>query len=65
MNLEEARKIVGNQPHWALINMIKALEMLPAMNTEEDNLRLEAAKIVRKANKKNISAQFNRNARIS
>ena len=48
MTYEQAQKISGNQPRWALKNMIKALEMLPALNTAEDNLRLKAAKIVLK-----------------
>ena len=46
MNLIEAKEIVGNQPTWALKNMVKALKMLPALNTAEDDLRLEAAKVV-------------------
>jgi hypothetical protein len=51
MNLIEAKKIVGNQPTWALKNMVKALKMLPAMNTAEDELNLQAAKIVLKDRK--------------
>jgi hypothetical protein len=27
MTLEEAKKIVGNQPKWAVKNMVKALSM--------------------------------------
>ena len=46
MSIEEAKKIVGNQPTWALKNMVKALNMLPALNTAEDELNLKAAKIV-------------------
>ena len=49
MTIEEAKKIVGNQPTWALKNMVKALKMLPALNTAEDEVRLEAAKIVLKS----------------
>ena len=53
MNLIEAKKIVGNQPTWALKNMVKALQMLPWRNTTEDELRLQAAKVVlRERNKK-------------
>jgi hypothetical protein len=53
VNLLEAKKIVGNQPTWALKNMVKALNMLPALNTAEDELNLEAAKVVlRERNKK-------------
>lgn len=49
MTIEEAKKIVGNQPSWALKNMVKALKMLPALNTAEDEQRLEAAKVVLKS----------------
>ena len=52
MTLEEAKKIVGNQPTWALKNMVKALKMLPAMNTAEDELNLQAAKVVLKERNK-------------
>jgi len=45
MTREEAWKIIGNQPAWAIKNMIVALELLPLLNTNEDNLRLKAAKI--------------------
>ena len=48
MTEAEARKLVGNSPRWALKNMVKALSMLPWLNTEEDKRRLEAAKIVLK-----------------
>ena len=48
MNLIEAKKIVGNQPTWALKNMVKALNMLPWLNTDEDKQRLQAAKVVLK-----------------
>ena len=51
MTIEEAKKIVGNQPSWALKNMVKALTMLPWLNTAEDELRLEAAKVVLKSRK--------------
>lgn len=46
MTLEEARRIVGNQPTWALKNMVKALNMLTWLNTEEDKERLAAAKLI-------------------
>ena len=45
MSVEEAWKIVGNQPTWALRNMIKALSMMSALNTPQEDERLEAAKI--------------------
>jgi len=51
MNITEAKKLLGDQPSWALKNMVKALEMLPALNTAQDNLRLEAAKLIIKESK--------------
>jgi len=49
MDLKKARKIVGNQATWALRNMIRALKILPRLNTPEDDERLEAAKVVLKS----------------
>jgi hypothetical protein len=51
MTIDQAKKIVGNQPTWALKNMVKALQMLPWRNTAEDEQRLLAAKIVLKDRK--------------
>ncbi len=44
MTKTEARKIIGNQPKWALRNMCKALQMLSALNTEAEWDRLRALK---------------------
>lgn len=49
MTLDDAKRIVGNQPAWALQNMVKALQMLPWLNTADDELRLKAAHMVLKA----------------
>ena len=49
MTLDEARAIVGNQPTWALKNMVKALKMLPLLNSAEDDKRLAAALLVIKS----------------
>lgn len=46
MDLKEAKEIVGNRASWELVNMKKALSMCPMLNTEEENKRLEASKIV-------------------
>lgn len=46
MTREKAKRIVGNQATWALKNMVKALKILPLLNTSEDNERLEAAQII-------------------
>ena len=48
MNYAEAKKIVGSQPTWALKNMVIALSTCSFFNTVEEDLRLEAAKIVLK-----------------
>ena len=46
MNLAEAKKITGNQPTWALKNMVKALSMHSWLNTAEENERLSAAQLI-------------------
>ena len=51
MTLEQAKAIVGNQPDWALKNMVKALKMMPLLNTPEDERRLSAALVVLKSRK--------------
>ena len=45
MTIQEAWSIIGNQPKWAIKNMIKALSMMKSLNTLEENRRLEAGKI--------------------
>ena len=42
MTRNEAKKIVGNQPKWALRNMARALTMLSWQNTPEETQRLAA-----------------------
>ena len=51
MTLDQAKKIVGNQPNWALKNMVKALKMMPILNTAQDEERLAAALVVLKSRK--------------
>lgn len=48
MTYQEAKKIVGNSPRWAIKNMVKALSMHSWHNTPEENQRLAAGKIVLK-----------------
>ena len=50
MTHEQAWKIIGNQPKWAIKNMVKALSMHSYLNTNEENLRLTAGKICLKTN---------------
>ena len=64
MTVQEAKELVGNQDTTSLRNMIKALNMLTALNTPEDWQRLEAAKVVLKARNKNLKASINRGARL-
>ena len=45
MTIQEAWKIVGNQPRWAIKNMVKALSFHSWSNTAEEKKRLEAGKI--------------------
>lgn len=51
MTTEEALKIVGNQPVWAIRNMRIALTMHSWLNSEEENRRLEACKIIERMRK--------------
>ena len=44
--IKKAHAIVGNQPRYAVRNMVKALSMMPRLNTVEENERLEAGKVV-------------------
>jgi len=48
MNKEEAIKLIGDRPRWELLEMKKALELVPFFNTKKDNKRLEAIKILLK-----------------
>jgi hypothetical protein len=54
MSLEDAKKIVGrtNSTEPFLSRMIKALSMHPWLNSDEENARLEAAKIVKASMRK-------------
>lgn len=51
MNYEQAKKIIGNQPKFAVQNMVKALKMCRFLNTADDDLRLQAAIVYLKGNK--------------
>ena len=46
MTLIEARRIIGNQPKWAIRGMRAALEIATWHNTESDWKRLEACYVV-------------------
>tara|TARA_R100001163_G_scaffold56327_1_gene44020 strand:+ start:526 stop:705 length:180 start_codon:yes stop_codon:yes gene_type:complete len=53
MTYQEAKKIVGNQPISAIKNMVEVLSwpVSKFLNTDEDNERLQAGKIILKGNK--------------
>jgi hypothetical protein len=44
MNARRAVQLVGNQPMWAIKNMVVALSSMSLLNTAEENERLEAAR---------------------
>lgn len=48
MTLEQAQKIVGNSPRWAIKNMVFALQLHPWLNTKLENERLQAGKLILK-----------------
>jgi hypothetical protein len=48
MTFEKAREILGNRAKWELQNIKKALSFMGALNTQEENERLEACKIMLK-----------------
>lgn len=50
--LAQAFKVTGNQSRPHLQAMVKALRIHPALNTPEDNQRLEAAEYILKNNRK-------------
>ena len=51
MDEKIARAILGNRATWELSAMKKALTMFPILNSDEDNERLEAVKVMLKARK--------------
>jgi len=51
MTKQEAQKILGDRADWELKNMLKALSMFTILNTDEENERLEAVKIMLKKTK--------------
>ena len=46
MNIQEAKKILGNKAKWELKNMYRALTSFEVLNTPKENKRLEAVKIL-------------------
>jgi len=52
MSLDQAKQILGDRSEWELKHMIKALTMFQILNTPEDNLRREAARVILKHKRK-------------
>jgi len=46
---EDWTRLLEHEPSYSLRNMVKALNMLPFLNTEDDEARLAAARDVLKA----------------
>lgn len=46
MELKQAKEILGDRALWELKHMKKALEIMGMFNTDEENERLEAVKIL-------------------
>tara|TARA_Y100001963_G_C6705844_1_gene411858 strand:+ start:359 stop:580 length:222 start_codon:yes stop_codon:yes gene_type:complete len=46
MTIDQARKILGQQPVWAIRNMKRALSLHQWLNTAAENQRLAAAKVI-------------------
>ena len=53
MTLEQAQRIVGNSPRWAIKNMVFALQLHPWLNTKAENERLQAGKLILKTRRTN------------
>lgn len=62
MTQAEAYKIIGNQPTYAVRNMVHALSMLTFLNTPDDETRLQAAKIWLRMGAKKRQEFFNARA---
>jgi len=63
MDLERAKQLIGNQDNHSLKMMVKALNMLPALNTPEDEERLAAANFILKY-RRSLKAAINKGARL-
>lgn len=46
MTREEAKALLGDRARWELTNMKRALSTLGALNSAEENHRLEAVKVL-------------------
>lgn len=49
MTKEKAKALLGDRARWELVQMKKALSMLPLFNSDEENERLEAVKVLLKS----------------
>jgi hypothetical protein len=63
MDIERARQLIGNQDSHSLKMMVKALNMLPALNTPEDEERLAAANLILK-HRRSLKAAINKDIKL-
>ena len=64
MNMDQARQLIGNQDSVSLRNMIRALTILPALNTPADYERLAAARFILKTRNKALKSAINKDVKI-
>ena len=63
MDLNRAKQLVGNQDNHSLKMMVKALNMLPALNTPEDEERLAAANFILR-HRRSLKAAINKGVKL-
>jgi len=63
MDMDRAKQLIGNQDNHSLKMMVKALNMLPALNTPEDEERLAAANFILKY-RRSLKRSINKDIRI-
>jgi hypothetical protein len=51
MSFNEYVKLLNRRPRWELLNMKKALSMMQILNTEDENNRLAAVKLLLRTKK--------------
>ena len=51
MDKQQAQNILGNRARWELLHMKKALSSFIVLNTQEENNKLEAVKVLLKSTK--------------
>lgn len=57
MTTAEAKEILGDRARWELVNMRRALNMMPILNTPEETKRLEAVNVMLSKRKLNAKSK--------